>query len=120
MNNWTTRALGKKGAEEEYTEEQLSELVVVLLEGKNTFGDPIYSYLQLTFGKMRELSACMRAGQGFAPSDFGTVIAAGKGAPSQELREEMAKQYNLVDVSRPPPPPPSVSIPKFWGEEDGA
>ena len=64
-------------------------------------------------------------GEQFKPSDFGTVLAAGKGEPSQELRSEMAVMYNMVD--KPPtirtskkqkPKMPSFAAkhtPKGWG-----
>jgi len=50
--------------------------------------------------------AAMQAGENFKPSDFGTVIAAGIGEPSQEIRDEMREEYNMIDV-----PPPKSDIP---------
>lgn len=76
----------------------LNENVVILMQGKNVFGDKIFSYLELTLNALQELKAKMRTNDNFMPSDFGTVLAAGKGDPSDELRSEMAVTYNMIDV----------------------
>lgn len=116
---WTTTALGKsEGADKEISEESLNEQVVILLQGRNVFGDPIYSYLQLTLRNLYELKARMDSGNNFNPSDHGTVIAAGKGEPSEELRSEMAVQYQLVDIPQRAVKPAQTHQPRFWGDEE--
>ncbi len=97
---WTTRALSENSTPVELTEEMLQENVVILLQGKNVFGDRIFSYLELTLESLQELKAKMRTNDNFMPSDFGTVLAAGRGEPSDELRSEMAVTYNMIDVPR--------------------
>lgn len=94
----------------------LDETIVILLQGKNSFGDPIFSYLKITLGKFRELSEHVKTNSDFNPSDWGTVIAAGTGEPSAELRAEMAITYNLVDVPKPIPKPKTINIapPPLW------
>lgn len=95
---WTTQAQSGNSTPVELTEEMLNENVVILLQGKNVFGDKIFSYLELTLNALQELKAKMRTNDNFMPSDFGTVLAAGKGDPSDELRSEMAVTYNMIDV----------------------
>ena len=109
---WTTQAQSGNSTPVELTEEMLNENVVILLQGKNVFGDKIFSYLELTLSALQELKAKMRTNDNFMPSDFGTVLAAGKGDPSDELRSEMAVTYNMIDVpgrkSQPSAPMPAM------------
>jgi hypothetical protein len=118
MTKWTSKNLtpgenaggGKNLAE---------EFVVLLLYGKNSFGDKIYSYLKITLPNLQNLKSAIRAGQGFNPSDFGEVIAAGKGEPSREIRAEIAAQYQVLDTQQPASPPATPEIPtqkKEWDE----
>lgn len=97
MTNWTTKAYSNNSTPVELTDDLLDESVVILLQGNNNFGDPIFSYLQLTLRKLQELKHHLVTGEKFMPSDFGTVLAAGRGEPDQELRSEMAVTYNMVD-----------------------
>jgi hypothetical protein len=60
--------------------------------------------------------ARMQAGENFKPADFGTVIAAGRGAPSQEVREEMNQEYSMLDVPAPGAGPDFQ--PKFLDDEE--
>ena len=99
-DSWVTRAVSSNSTPVEISEDILNEKGVILLQGSNHFGDPIYSYLQLTIRSLEQLRNCMRRGDKFLPADFGEVIAAGKGEPSAELRSEMAVTYNLVDTPR--------------------
>ena len=97
---WVTRALSDNSTPVEITEELLKEKVVILLQGRNVFGDKIFSYLQLSLNSLQELKKRMTSGEHFMPADFGDVLAAGKGEPSQELISEMAVTYNMVDVPK--------------------
>src|SRR5690349_21673586 len=65
------------------------QFVVLLMYGKNSFGDKIYSYLKITVANLGNLKAAIRAGNGFNPSDYGEVLAAGKGEPTPEVQAEM-------------------------------
>ena len=117
MSKWTSSNLPpgeKPGGGKNLAE----EFVVLLLYGKNSFGDKIYSYLKITLPNLQNLKSAIRAGQGFNPSDFGEVIAAGKGEPSPEIRAEIAAQYQVLD-SQPPSQPAPPEIPtekKKWDE----
>ena len=97
-------------------EKLLDDEVVVLLQGDNVFGDPIYSYLQLTVRKLKELQQALKDGKNFAPSEFGSVIAAGKGEPDEELKAEMAVKHKMVTL--PKPKAAHTAQPSFWAEDN--
>ena len=77
----------------------LDKTVVLLLYGKNSFGDQIYSYLKITIAGIEELKRAILVGKGFNPSDFGTIIAAGKGEPSAETRAEVSSMYQVLSAA---------------------
>lgn len=117
--NWITKALGKsEGFDKAISDASLDELVVILLQGRNAFGDSIFAYLQLTLRALHDLKAKLDASEDFKPSDYGTVLAAGKGEPDQQLKDEMLVKYQLVDVAQPPPKPVSTAQPRFWGDDE--
>lgn len=97
MTQWTTKAFSNNSTPLELTDDILEEKVVILLQGENNFGDAIFSYLQLTLRNLQQLKHFLQSGEKFMPSDFGTVLAAGRGEPNQELRSEMAVTYKMVD-----------------------
>lgn len=79
------------------------EYAVILLQGHNSFGDMIYSYVEVTLPNIKRLYAALNSGEDFTPSDFGTIVLAGKGSPPESVRNEMAAKHNLLqDI------PPSV------------
>lgn len=119
---WITEALGNVNftGEEKISEEVLDEEAVVLLNGTNMFDDAIYSYLKVSLRNFRKLRDTMIAGNNFTPSDYGEVLAAGRGEPSQEVIDEMSMKYNMVKVTKPPVgiAPAGISTPKFFGDDD--
>jgi hypothetical protein len=94
---WVERAIGLQGVEQELVDKSL----VIMLEGKNAFGDRIFTYLELSLGMLAELKKTMDSGADFSPSSFGKVVAGGTRNPSPELLEDMSRRYNMVDL--PPP-----------------
>ena len=70
---------------------------VVLLRGKNSFGDLIFSYVKIVLSNIERLQSSVQNHTAFTPSDFGEVIAAGRGEPSEELQAEIAAQYPVLD-----------------------
>jgi serine/threonine protein kinase/tetratricopeptide (TPR) repeat protein len=71
----------------------LNKQIVLLLYGENARGEKIYVYLKLTLGNMERMSTAMLINKTFSPTDFGIVIAAGKGEPSQKVKDEIGKKY---------------------------
>ncbi len=116
---WKTSAFSKNSTPVELDDALLNEKVVILLQGKNVYGDPIYTYLQLTLRSLQLLRDKMRTAEDFMPAEYGEVLAAGRGEPTPELRSEMAITHNMVDVPRPKPaaaPAYAVPQPKLWDE----
>ncbi|MEI7668600.1 MAG: hypothetical protein WCJ33_00780 [Pseudomonadota bacterium] len=109
-NNWAASGFGKYVSPDMVSDEFLDTIIVILLQGNNIFGDSVYSYLELNGASLRKVFSCMQTGENFKPADFGTVLAAGRGEPSDEVKEEMKKEYNMIDV---PKPKSSVRIPTF-------
>lgn len=117
---WKTSAFSKNSTPVELDEALLNEKVVILLQGKNVYNDAIYTYLQLSLRSLQQLRDRMRGGGDFMPAEFGTVLAAGKGEPSAEMRSEMALTHNMIDVPRPKtaaaPAAYAVPQPKLWDD----
>jgi HEAT repeat protein len=76
--------------------------VVILLQGQNLYGTPVYSYLQITGRNLHNMFVCMKLGINFKPSDFGTVLTSGTGTPPPEVSAEMNDKYDMVDADYPP------------------
>lgn len=120
MTKWTSQDLAD-GKSNPFAGGSLDEeSVVLLLFGKNSFGDKVYSYLQITLGNMKKLKAHVKAGGGFNPSDFGTVLAAGRDEPTAETKAEMAALYPSLDAAKSaapaPAPQPVSTTKKNWDE----
>ncbi len=117
---WKTGAFSKNSTPVELDDALLNEKVVILLQGKNVYGDPIFTYLQLTLKSLQQLRDKMRKTEDFMPAEYGTVLAAGKGEPSQEMRSEMAVTHNMIDVPRAnkaaAPASYAVPQPKLWDD----
>ena len=95
-SKWTTNPMPGTGTVS--TAAPLAEqYVVALLRGKNSFGDMIYSSVKIFFPNIQAFKAALNAGQGFNPSDFGEVLAAGQGEPTAEMHAEMVAKYPLID-----------------------
>lgn len=79
----------------------LDEKGVILLQGRNTAGDRIYTYLELTLRDLIRLRDVMRAQQDFEPADYGTIVAAGRGDVPMFVRMRLEVVHNMTDVPRP-------------------
>lgn len=112
---WTSKPLPEKAANGASSLD--SQFVVLLLFGKNSFGDKIYSYVKINLPNLPNLKSAIQAGKGFNPSDFGEVIAAGKGEPPNEVRSEIASTYQVLDNSAPQAAPVAANTEKkAWDE----
>ncbi len=108
-------------SESDISDGVLDEEAVILAQGKNMFGDPVYSYVKFSLRNFRAMRIAMEGGENFKPSDYGEVIAAGRGEPSQEIKDEMRIQYGLVDTPKPEQgiAPKAMNKPEFFDEDDG-
>ncbi|MDE3037256.1 MAG: hypothetical protein KGJ21_02195 [Pseudomonadota bacterium] len=117
-SKWTTSSLPGEAGDKDATIPLAKQFAVVLLRGKNAFGDMIYSYVKIFTPNIRAFKDAMEAGKGFNPSDFGEVLAAGKGEPPPEVHAEMTSLYPFMD-SKGNPRPSAAPIPtekKSWDE----
>lgn len=122
-SKWVTQSMGKTMHEnEKIGTKLLDDEAVILVNGNNMFGDKVYSYIKFTLKNFRDMRDAMQKGENFKPSDYGEVVAAGRGEPSQELRDEMRVQYGLVDTPKPQnqgDEPKGLNKPEFFDEDDG-
>ena len=69
------------------------EPVIILIEGRNTLGDQIYTYIKLPVGRIDSVREHLTSGGNFVPSEYGTVVASGHGRPSVEVKEEVGEHH---------------------------
>lgn len=115
---WTAPGLNKNSPPVEIPDDLKDEPIVVLLYGKNMFGDRIYSYVEIPLRNLQPLRDKLAAKMQFSPSDFGTVVAAGKGEPNQSVKDEIASTHpHTKTYPDPAAMVASLAQPKVWGEE---
>ncbi len=107
-NSWQGKTQGPSSFHIQADEKLLDETGVILMYGTNTFGDRIYSYIEITMRKLQDMKAAMDRNENVKPSDFGSVLAAGRGEPSQDIKDEMAAKYNLIPIPTRNAPPTST------------
>lgn len=117
---WSTEVLGK-GGKPDFAALLKDDFKVILLRGKNVFGDMIYCYLKVTFGDLNRLQEALDSPNTFNISDYGTVIAAGRGEPTDEVQAEVALAYPMIEKPRPlselkPPASAVKTEKKAWDE----
>ena len=120
MTKWSDKNVAGAGAGASPLGVDMGEKsVVLLLYGKNNFGDKIYSYLKITLSALQDLRNAVQTGNGFNPGDYGTVIAAGKGDPTEEVRAEVAASHQVIDNRAPEEHAHNAETPapkKAWDE----
>ncbi|MBK8903654.1 MAG: hypothetical protein IPM53_20900 [Anaerolineaceae bacterium] len=72
--------------------------VVILVNGRNVYGEKIYCYLNIPLEFYPTIRAYLESGLEFNLRDYGEVVAAGKGEPSLAVRAEMTKNYNMIQI----------------------
>lgn len=115
MSQWSTRAFNKNIPDPPIPEHLLDEFVVIMLQGKNNFGDKVYCYLKVTLRHLKDMKQAMIKGANFQPSDFGSVLAAGKGDPPENLHAEIEMKHKVMERAAPIP---SANAPqqKAWDD----
>lgn len=119
---WSTQVQAKSGATN-FGDLLKDEYAIFLLHGKNVFGDIVYCYVKVSLPNIKKLQLALQSSENFNASDYGEVVAAGKGDPSDEVRAEIALTYPMLEqptVMRIPAPPAiQADIPmekKAWDE----
>lgn len=75
---------------------------ILLVRGENPDGNPIYAYVAVRADKLEAFMTAQRSGT-FYPEDFGVIIEAGEGEPSEEVQKKMEAEYGfnhqvMVDI----------------------
>jgi Domain of unknown function (DUF2610) len=98
LSKWIIPGLMKGGTPPKIPEDLLDEEVVILMNGQNVSNEKVFAFLQLTLRNIRALKEAIDRDDSFMPSEFGTVLAAGTGEPSDELRAKMAAIYTESSI----------------------
>ena len=85
--SWVTKTTGKTLPVDDVSSIK-DHISTLLVQAKNSRGTDIYCYLQLPLNKVEAVREVLQAGEPFIPSNYGTVLAAGMGEPSAEIRSE--------------------------------
>jgi hypothetical protein len=116
LNDWNQKEISSNAASDD--EELLAkEDIIMLMQGKNAFGERIYCYLRLSINNLRRMKNAIINKEQFLPSDYGEVLAAGNGYPTPELRAEMAVKYGMMQAPKLEPKKPAFLNKPVWGEE---
>lgn len=117
-NNWSVSGAKQNVSPDMVPDEFLEAEVVLLMQGTNLFGDAVYAYLKVTGKNLKAMFTKMKAGENFKPADFGSILAAGRGVPSEELKNEMRAEYNMLDVPQSKVGGfANAAQPKFFGDD---
>jgi hypothetical protein len=69
-------------------------VTILLVRGENPDGESIYAYVAVRADKLEEFMAAQQDGT-FYPEDYGVIIEAGEGEPSDEIRHKMETEYGF-------------------------
>lgn len=67
---------------------------ILLVRGENPDGSPIYAYVAVRADKLETFMEAQKNGM-FYPEDYGVIIEAGEGEPSEEVRRKMETEYGF-------------------------
>lgn len=78
------------------SERMLAEktVCVLLVRGEDPDGVPIYAYVGVRADKLHAFMAAQNSGT-FYPEEFGSIIEAGHGEPTAEIRHKMEHEYGF-------------------------
>lgn len=117
---WNTQIIGQSGGSTDFGDLFKDDYAIVFLQGKNTFGDLVYCYVKVMLPDIKKMHAILEADAGFNPNDFGTVVTAGKGSPTEEVKLELAMQFPMLDKPKPMniagQPTSTLTEKKAWDE----
>ena len=82
----------KRSAVEQRIRERIA--LVLLVRGENPDGEAIYAYVGIFGDRLEEFMAAQGSAT-FYPEDFGQIIEAGEGEPSDEVRLRMETVYGF-------------------------
>lgn len=78
------------------TEQIIAEktVCVLLIRGENPEGGKIYAYIAVRADKLEDFMEAQKSGT-FFPEDYGMILEAGEGEPSDEVRARMTQEYGF-------------------------
>lgn len=78
------------------TEQIIAEktVCILLVRGETPEGDKIYAYVAIRADRLEAFMEAQKKGT-FYPEDFGIVIEAGEGEPSDEVKHKMTTEYGF-------------------------
>lgn len=78
------------------TEQIIAEktVCVLLVRGESPDGKKIYAYLAIRADKLEAFMEAQKQGT-FYPEDYGIVLEAGEGEPSDEVKHKMTQEYGF-------------------------
>jgi len=105
MNLWTKNYLAVEAFTEEYlhnipTTEDRERDSIVLVQGKNIYGEKVYCYLKVDATMFYEVKQKLLAKEKFDLRDYGEVIAAGSWGPSFEEQMDLDREYNMLPFDK--------------------
>lgn len=78
------------------TEQIIAEktVCVLLVRGENPDGGKIYAYVAVRADKLEEFMEAQKQGT-FYPEDYGMIVQAGEGEPTDEVKKKMTEEYGF-------------------------
>jgi len=67
---------------------------VLLVRGENPDGKPIFAYVAVRADKLENFMEAQKTGM-FYPEDYGVIIEAGEGEPSDDIKKKMETEYGF-------------------------
>jgi hypothetical protein len=116
---WSAEVLNSGGVD--FDDLFKDQFAILLMRGKNVFGDFIYCYLKANIKQLKELNQMLKADKEFVITDYGTVVAAGKGDPPDDIKAEIALAFpgaveTAAKLHHGAHAPPDVLEKKGWDE----
>lgn len=69
-------------------------ICMLLVRGENPEGGPIYAYVAVRADKLEAFMKAQEDGM-FYPDDYGIIVEAGDGEPTDEVRQKMEEEYGF-------------------------
>jgi hypothetical protein len=89
------------------TEQIIAEktVCILLVRGESPDGKKIYAYLAIRADKLEAFMEAQKQGT-FYPEDYGIIIEAGEGEPSDAIKQKMTQEYGfnheaMLDIAGP-------------------
>ncbi len=79
---------------------------ILLVRGEDPKGMPIFAYVAVRADKLESFMEAQKHGL-FYPEDYGVIVEAGEGEPTDDIRQKMEKEYGfnhqmMVDIPDAP------------------